>query len=54
MASRVRLPHSTVFEVIGLRISLMESWLSGGEPLSHRAFVEEFDQRRNFYFIAHP
>jgi len=42
------------FTGVGLEVSLMEDWLSGGPPLSRAGLVEQFDQRLNFYFLAHP
>ena len=39
---------------IGLRISLLESWLLGGNPLTRSEFASQFRDRLNFYFIAHP
>ncbi len=43
-----------VTETIGLRLSLMEAWLSGRAPLSRAEFAEQFRESLNFYFIAHP
>lgn len=43
-----------VTATIGLKLSLLDAWLSGGNPLSRSAFVDQFDQSINFYFIAHP
>lgn len=37
----------------GLKISLMPDWLAGRVPLTRSAFVDEFDEHRNFYFHAH-
>jgi len=39
---------------IGLRLSLLERWLSGGMPLTRSEFTAQFRDRLNFYFIAHP
>lgn len=38
----------------GLRISLLNDWLRGAAPLTRDQFVEQFDRRLNFYFLAHP
>jgi len=43
-----------VTETIGLRLSLMDAWLSGRAPLSRAEFAEQFRRSLNFYFIAHP
>lgn len=39
---------------IGLRVSVMEDWLEGGEPLDRDDMMEQFDDNLNYYFIAHP
>ena len=39
---------------IGLRLSLLDAWLSGRDPLSRSAFVGQFERSINFFFIAHP
>lgn len=38
----------------GVRISLMQDWLKGGNTLSRAEFVEQFTQGKNYYFMAHP
>lgn len=40
----------------GLRVSLMQDWLSGGpgSPLDREAFAAQFDRAINYYFLAHP
>jgi FkbM family methyltransferase len=47
-----------VFDLLadcGLRVSLMQDWLaSDGSSLSRPQFAAQFDQRENFYFMAHP
>jgi FkbM family methyltransferase len=43
-----------VTESIGLRLSLMDTWLSGRAPLSRGEFGERFRKSLDFYFIAHP
>jgi len=48
---------SAIFETLteaGLRISLLGSWLASAGPLSRSEFVEQFDQRLNYFFLAHP
>jgi FkbM family methyltransferase len=37
-----------------LKVSLLGAWLAGQPSLSREAFTEEFEKRRNFYFVAHP
>lgn len=43
-----------LLEECGLRLSLLNDWLRGSAPLTRERFIDEFDQRRNFYFVAHP
>ncbi len=46
-----------VFDLLaacGLHVTLMRRWLRGEADLSRAAFVEEFQQRTNYYFLAHP
>ncbi len=38
----------------GLRISLLQDWLVGREPLSRERLIEQFDRHLNYYFLAHP
>jgi len=40
----------------GLCLSLMGDWLEsdGASALSRAAFVDQFDEGRNYYFLAHP
>lgn len=38
----------------GLRISRLQGWLRGREPLTRDGFVADFDRHINFYFLAHP
>ena len=38
----------------GLRISLMSDWLAGAGCLDERRFEQEFEECRNYYFVAHP
>jgi hypothetical protein len=38
----------------GLRISPMASWLSGRDSLSRYEFAEQFHERLNYFFLAHP
>jgi hypothetical protein len=37
-----------------LKVSLLGAWLAGQPSLSGEAFREEFEKKRNFYFVAHP
>ena len=41
------------FRDCGMNISLMRDWLSAKPPLSINAFEDEFNQSKNYYFIAH-
>ncbi|HYQ89465.1 MAG TPA: FkbM family methyltransferase [Candidatus Binatia bacterium] len=43
-----------VTESIGLRLSLMDAWLSGRAPLSRAGFAAQYRESLNFFFIAHP
>jgi FkbM family methyltransferase len=36
----------------GMHVYLLDAWLSGKRPLARPAFVGEFEQRRNYYFLA--
>jgi len=38
---------------VGLKISLLQSWLIGQKPLSEKEFVEIYETNREYYFIAH-
>src|SRR4029077_11842022 len=46
--------YECVTGAIGLRISLLEAWLSGGLSLTCSQFASQFRDKLNFYFIAHP
>lgn len=37
----------------GLRVSLMSRWLAGKSPLTRDAFIREFTEKRNYYFMAY-
>lgn len=39
---------------IGLRISLLDDWLEGRNPLSRSGFERQFNEHLNYYFAAHP
>jgi FkbM family methyltransferase len=39
---------------VGLRISPMASWLSSRDSLSRYEFAEQFYERLNYFFLAHP
>jgi FkbM family methyltransferase len=43
-----------LLESCGLKLSLMIDWLEGRPPLARAEFVRQFDERVNFYFLAHP
>jgi FkbM family methyltransferase len=36
----------------GMGVYLLDAWLGGKRPLVRRAFVEEFNTGRNYYFLA--
>ena len=38
---------------IDLRISLLGGWLAGESPLSRPSFIDRFERRLDFYFVAH-
>ena len=46
-----------VFELLheecGLQISTMKKWLKGKAPFSKNEFIEQFDKKLNYYFIAY-
>ena len=46
--------YDLLCEDCGLKISLLEGWLSGRRPLSRDGFREQFDKGLNYYFVAHP
>lgn len=37
----------------GLQVSLMSRWLNHKAPLTREAFIREFTEKRNYYFIAY-
>jgi FkbM family methyltransferase len=41
-------------EEANLKVSLLGAWLAGQPSLLGETFSEEFEQKRNFYFVAHP
>lgn len=46
-----------VFEQLshaGLEVSLLSEWLAGRSPLTGDGFVEQFQERLNYFFLAHP
>ncbi len=40
----------------GLRVGLLGEWLKskGARSLTREAFIEQFDQEKNYYFLAYP
>ncbi|MEZ4750328.1 MAG: FkbM family methyltransferase [Bdellovibrionota bacterium] len=42
-----------LFGAAGMRVSLMDDWLSGKPPLSRDRFVRQFYKRLNYIFVAH-
>ncbi len=44
-----------LFMTHGYELFLLGTWLESGPPLSREQFVEQFEQQRNYYFLAaHP
>jgi FkbM family methyltransferase len=46
-----------IFDVLGgapLHISLLADWLAGRSPLTRDQFIEQFERRLNYFFLAHP
>ena len=43
----------TIRTDIGLKVSLLGQWLSGGGALSRQEFVDQYEGKLNFYFVAH-
>jgi len=41
-------------EGIGLRVSLLSSWLKDAPPLTREGFIDQYEKSLNFYFVAHP
>jgi len=37
-----------------LELSLLSQWLAGRPPLTRAGFVEQFERRLNYFFLAHP
>ena len=46
--------YDCLTSAIGLRVSLLDRWLSGGEALTPEQFASQYRDRLNFYFVAHP
>ncbi|RTQ49317.1 FkbM family methyltransferase [Hymenobacter gummosus] len=46
--------YDLLTEQAGLRVSLMKRWLKGEAPLTRQEFVQQFEQGKNYYFIAYP
>jgi FkbM family methyltransferase len=45
--------YELLVEGCGLKISLLEDCLLGRDPLTREKLVEQFDQGKNFQFVAH-
>lgn len=44
-----------LFDQHGYQLFLLGSWLESGPPLSRDQFVDQFEQQKNYYFLAaHP
>lgn len=43
-----------LFASAGLRVSTMERWLAGAEPLDQETFAAHFRNGWDYYFLAHP
>ncbi|MFK7968998.1 MAG: FkbM family methyltransferase [Bacteroidia bacterium] len=42
-----------LFDSCGMKVSLMDRWIKGQEPLDLPAFEEQFYKKINYYFIAY-
>lgn len=43
-----------VFDEAGMSVSLLSNYLSNGEPLTASGFRQQYYDRLNYYFVAHP
>lgn len=41
-------------ESCGLKISLLKTWLKEGKPLEKDEFINTYQEKKEYYFIAHP
>lgn len=46
--------YDYVCDEIGLKISLLQSFLHGKTSLNRQAFINNFEQNTEYYFVAHP
>ncbi|OON68020.1 FkbM family methyltransferase [Hymenobacter sp. CRA2] len=46
--------YDLLTEKAGLRVSLMKRWLRQEAPFTRQEFVQQFEQGKNYYFIAYP
>ncbi|HYJ33097.1 MAG TPA: FkbM family methyltransferase [Candidatus Binatia bacterium] len=46
--------YDLLADAIGLKVSLLGDWLEGKGPLSRGGFTDQFDEGRNYYFVAGP
>jgi FkbM family methyltransferase len=53
-----QIPSEQVYDLLvaecGLQVTLMRSWLDGGPGLDRQAFAACVNEKREFYFMAHP
>jgi hypothetical protein len=43
-----------LFAGLGMSVSTMADWLAGRPPLSSREMARHFDERIDYYYLAHP
>jgi FkbM family methyltransferase len=46
--------YALLVDQCGLRLTLMRRWLDGGPPLTRKAFLKQYYDHLNFYFMAYP
>lgn len=44
----------TFFDELGMAVSLLEDFLSDRAPLTSGGFIQQYYDRLNYYFVAHP
>lgn len=46
--------HEILAGECGLQVSLLAHWLQGKPALSRSEFIEDYENGRNFFYLAHP
>ena len=46
--------HEILAGECGLEISLLAGWLKGKPALTRSEFIEDYENGRNFFYLAHP